>query len=72
MKHKSLENLRSEIDALDQKIQLLIANRADLAAEVALVNLISKALFIVLKEKLKFLAKLLKEIKAYLKIKILH
>ena len=38
MKHKSLENLRSEIDTLDQKIQLLIADRADLAAEVALVK----------------------------------
>ena len=38
MKHKSLENLRTEIDALDQKIQLLISNRADLAAEVALVK----------------------------------
>ena len=33
MKSNSLENLRSEIDGLDQKIQLLISERADLAAQ---------------------------------------
>ena len=38
MKSRSLQNLRSEIDELDQKIQLLISERADLAAEVALVK----------------------------------
>ena len=38
MKSRSLQNLRSEIDKLDQKIQLLISERADLAAEVALVK----------------------------------
>ena len=35
MKEKTLKKLRSEIDALDNKIQLLIASRADLAAQVA-------------------------------------
>jgi len=38
MKEKTLKNLRSEIDALDNKIQLLIASRADLAAQVAKVK----------------------------------
>ena len=38
MKEKTLKNLRSEIDALDNKIQLLIASRADLAAQVAQVK----------------------------------
>ena len=38
MKEKALKNLRTEIDALDQKIQLLIAARADLAAQVAKVK----------------------------------
>ncbi len=38
MKEKTLNNLRSEIDALDNKIQLLIASRADLAAQVAKVK----------------------------------
>ena len=38
MKEKTLKNLRSEIDALDDKIQLLIASRADLAAQVAKVK----------------------------------
>ena len=42
MKSRSLENLRSEIDELDQKIQLLISERADLAAKVALVKQESK------------------------------
>ena len=42
MKSNSLENLRSEIDELDQKIQLLISERADLAAQVALVKQDSK------------------------------
>ena len=42
MKSNSLENLRSEIDSLDQKIQLLISERADLAAKVALVKQESK------------------------------
>jgi chorismate mutase/prephenate dehydratase len=32
MKGNSLENLRLQIDELDQKIQLLISERADLAA----------------------------------------
>ena len=35
MKSNSLEKLRLQIDELDQKIQLLISERADLAAEVA-------------------------------------
>ena len=43
MKSRSLQNLRSEIDELDQKIQLLISERADLAAEVALVKQESNA-----------------------------
>ena len=38
MKEKTLKNLRSEIDVLDNKIQLLIASRADLAAQVAKVK----------------------------------
>ena len=38
MKGNSLENLRLQIDELDQKIQLLISERADLAAQVALVK----------------------------------
>ena len=38
MKNNKLKNLRSEIDALDNKIQLLIASRADLAAQVAKVK----------------------------------
>ena len=38
MKSNSLENLRSQIDELDQKIQLLISERADLAAQVAKVK----------------------------------
>ena len=32
MKEKTLKDLRAEIDALDDKIQLLISSRADLAA----------------------------------------
>ena len=43
MKSRSLQNLRSEIDELDQKIQHLISERADLAAEVALVKQESNA-----------------------------
>ena len=43
MKSNSLENLRSEIDELDQKIQLLISERANLAAKVALVKQKSKS-----------------------------
>ncbi len=38
MKNDSLKNLRLQIDDLDQKIQLLISERADLAAQVALVK----------------------------------
>ena len=38
MKSNSLENLRNDIDGLDQKIQLLISQRADLADKVALVK----------------------------------
>ena len=38
MKSNSLEKLRLQIDELDQKIQLLISERADLAAEVAKVK----------------------------------
>ena len=38
MKIDPLENLRNDIDDLDQKIQLLISQRADLAAKVALVK----------------------------------
>ena len=38
MKDKKIENLRTEIDNLDQKIQLLIASRAELVKEVAKVK----------------------------------
>ncbi|BBB23803.1 chorismate mutase / prephenate dehydratase [Isorropodon fossajaponicum endosymbiont JTNG4] len=41
MSKKTLLELRDEIDALDKKIQLLIGNRAQLAAEVAQVKKIS-------------------------------
>ena len=43
MKSDSLENFRNDIDDLDQKIQLLISQRADLAAKVALVKQESNA-----------------------------
>ena len=56
MKGNSLENLRLQIDELDQKIQLLISDRADLAAEVALVKQESNAqtAFYALRERLRF------------------
>ena len=38
MKDNKLENLRTEIDNLDQKIQTLITSRAELAKEVAKVK----------------------------------
>jgi len=38
MKEQALKDLRMKIDALDEKIQALIATRADLAAEVAKVK----------------------------------
>ncbi len=74
MKDNKLENLRTEIDNLDQKIQALITSRAELAKEVAKVKkrLIHRAHFIVLKEKPKFLNVLLRETIVFLKIRMLH
>jgi chorismate mutase/prephenate dehydratase len=43
MKSDSLENLRNDIDGLDQKIQLLTSQRADLVAKAALVKKESNA-----------------------------
>ena len=72
MKSKSLQNLRSEIDELDQKIQLLISNRADLAAEVALVKKESNSqtAFYRPEREAEVLSKVIKRNKSLLKIYI--
>ena len=73
MKSDSLENLRNDIDDLDQKIQLLISQRADLAAKVALVKLESNAqtAFYRPEREAEVLSKVIQRNKSLLKIRTL-
>ena len=73
MKSNSLEKLRLQIDELDQKIQLLISERADLAAEVAKVKQESntQTAFYRPEREAEVLSRVIQEIRACLKTKIL-